>query len=83
MTKQQLQQEDEDFTKQLLKDGTEDDVGDLAREADLVSSITISHQYGTPHSEVFLSHTGYDIRKEEIERPTHWFLTGYCQVKAF
>lgn len=72
---------DSDFTMLRLEDGNEAEVGDLAREAGISNP-----QEKWPTSEkpyVFLSHTGKDSVKDEIARPTHWFLTRICGVKAF
>ena len=69
-----------DFTK-LNEDGRDVPVGDLAREAGVSNPRSKWNVDTEPY--VFLSHTGKDNVKEEIARPTHWFLTNHCAVKAF
>jgi len=64
----------------IMQDNTEKDVGELSLDS-IDNPERLWPMSDDPY--IFLSHTGRDDVKEEIARPTYWFLTKVLRVKAF
>lgn len=67
-----------DETLLLLPGGKTRPVGELAHE-----DVGDPERFMSDTDYVFLSHTGKDGVKDEIARPTYWFLTAVLGVQAF
>jgi len=64
----------------LNRAGWEEDVGELTHRQIPAPSVSFPR---SPTYYVFLSHTGRDGVKEDIARPTHWFLQNVLNIDAF
>jgi len=75
------EQRNENDTKWLsMPENIEKDVGELSLD-NVDDPSQKWPMNATPY--IFLSHTGQDGVKEDIARPTHWFLTEVLEVEAF
>lgn len=68
------------YTKHLRQDGSGTEVGELSMSS--IPKPNVAWPMSSSEPFVFLSHHGPEA-KEEIARPTRWFLKKYLKIKSF